>query len=111
MTEPDNSKTNFAGTYFDRDSVLRLARLANIFAWTLLIYYAAQAGMALTIFILQLLRGLMVLPGFTDYAQQILWILQPAIPGLWYFIGIQAIGKILLIFMDMEDNTRRAARK
>ncbi len=52
MTEPDNSKTNFAGTYFDRDSVLRLARLANIFAWTLLIYYAAQAGMALTIFIL-----------------------------------------------------------
>ena len=110
MTESDNSKTNFAGTYFDRDSVLRLARLANIFAWASLIYYAAQTLMALITFILQLVRGLMPLPGFTDYAQQFLWIFQPALPGLWNFIGLQAVGKVLLIFMDMEDNTRRAAR-
>ena len=110
MTEPDNSKTNFAGTYFDRDSVLRLARLASIFAWASLIYYAAQAVMSLTVFTLQLARGFIVLPGFTDFAQQILWMLQPALPGLWNFIGLQAVGKILLIFMDMEDNTRRAAR-
>jgi hypothetical protein len=110
MTESDNSKTNFAGTYFDRDSVLRLARLADIFAWALLIYYVAQAVVTLTIFSLQLARGLMVLPGFTDFAQQFLWLFQPALPGLWNFIGLQAVGKILLIFMDMEDNTRRAAR-
>ena len=110
MTEPDNSKTNFAGTYFDRDSVLRLARLASIFAWASLIYYAAQAVISLTVFTLQLARGFIVLPGFTDFAQQILWMLQPALPGLWNFIGLQAVGKILLIFMDMEDNTRRAAR-
>jgi hypothetical protein len=57
-----------------------------------------------------LLRGLTILPGFTDVAQQILWLLQPGLPGLWNFIGIQAVGKLLLIFMDMEDNTRRAAR-
>jgi len=110
MTESDYSKTNFAGTYFDRDSVLRLARLASIFAWASLIYYAAQAVMSLTVFTLQLARGFIVLPGFTDFAQQILWMLQPALPGLWNFIGLQAVGKILLIFMDMEDNTRRAAR-
>ncbi len=110
MTESDNSKTNFAGTYFDRDSVLRLARMANIFAWASLIYYAAQVVVSITTFILQLSRGFIVLPGFTDLAQQILWFLQPAVPGLWNFIGLQAVGKILLIFMDMEDNTRRAAR-
>jgi hypothetical protein len=110
MAESDNSKTNFAGTYFNRDSVLRVARLADIFAWAALIYYAAQAVVALTIFVLQLARGLMVLPGVTDYIQQFLWIFQPALPGLWNFIGLQAVGKLLLIFMDMEDNTRRAAR-
>ena len=110
MTESNNSKTSFAGTYFDRDSILRLARLANIFAWAALIYYAAQAVVSLTIFILQLVRGLIAPPGFTDFAQQIIWALQPAVPGLWNFIGLQAVGKILLIFMDMEDNTRRAAR-
>lgn len=111
MTEStDKPKTNFAGVYFDRDSVLRLARLADIFAWIALIYYAGQAVVALTVFTLQIVRGMMVLPGFTDFAQQFIWTLQPAIPGLWNFIGLQAVGKVLLIFMDMEDNTRRAAR-
>jgi hypothetical protein len=111
MTElNDNSKTNFAGTYFDRDSVLRLARLADIFAWIALAYYAVQVVLSLTTFFLQIARGFIVLPGFTDVVQQIVWFLQPALPGLWNFVGLQAVGKILLIFMDMEDNTRRAAR-
>ena len=110
MSESNESKTNFAGTYFDRDSVLRLARLADIFAWASLIYYAAQALVTLTTFVLQLARGLIALPGFTDFAQQFIWMFQPVLPGLWNFIGLQAVGKVLLIFMDMEDNTRRAAR-
>jgi hypothetical protein len=112
MTESnDKPRTNFAGTYFDRDSVLRLARLADIFAWAMLLYYVAQAALSLTIFILQVARGLIVIPGPTDFFQQFLWLFQPALPGLWNFIGLQAVGKVLLIFMDMEDNTRRAARK
>jgi hypothetical protein len=111
MTESnDRSRTNFAGVYFDRDSVLRLARLADILAWVVLIYYAGQAALSLTIFILQLARGLTVLPGLTDFFQQMVWMFQPVIPAVWNFIGLQAVGKILLIFMDMEDNTRRATR-
>lgn len=110
MTQ-SNEKTNFPATYFERDSILRLARLANIFAWSALIYYVAQVVISLTVFILQLTRGLVVLGGFTDFAQQLIWYLQPALPGLWNFIGLQAVGKIMLIFMDIEDNTRRIARK
>lgn len=111
MTESNESKTNFAGTYFERDSILRIAKLANVFAWVTLFFYAAQVLLSVTIFILQIIRGTIYIPGFTDIAQQILWFFQPALPGLWYFIGIQGIGKLLLIFMDIEDNTRRAARK
>lgn len=111
MTESNESKTNFPGTYFERDSILRVANLANIFAWITLVYYVAQVLLSITVFILQMVRGTIYIGGFTDVAQQILWFLQPSLPGLWYFIGIQAIGKILLIFMDIEDNTRRAARK
>lgn len=110
MTD-QNEKTNFAGTYFNRDSILRLARLADIFAWITLVYYAAQIFMSALIFILQIARGLVVLGGPTDYAQQFIWLLQPFVPGLLYFIGIQAIGHALLILMDIEDNLRRAARK
>ena len=110
MTET-NEKTNFPATYFERDSILRIASLANIFAWSALIYYAVQVGVSLTVFTLQLTRGIVVLGGFTDFTQQLIWYLQPALPGLWNFIGLQAVGKLLLIFMDIEDNTRRAARK
>jgi hypothetical protein len=110
MTESEDSKTNFAGTYFERDSILRIARLASIFAWIALIYYLAQVVLPVVTFFLELARGFIVLPGLTDLVQQFLWFFQPAIPGLWNFIGLQAVGKILLIFMDMEDNTRRAAR-
>ena len=106
----ENEKTNFAGVYFERDSILRLARLADIFAWISLAYYAAQAGFAVVIYILQYARGLSAPAGFTDIAQQLIWAFQPVVPGLLYFIGIQAIGKFLLILMDMEDNLRRAAR-
>lgn len=111
MTESNESKTNFPGTYFERDSILRIANLANIFAWITLAYYVAQVLLSITVFILQMVRGTIYIGGFTDIAQQFLWFFQPFMPGLWYFVGIQAIGKILLIFMDIEDNTRRAARK
>ena len=112
MTEPnENPRNKFAGVYFDRDSVLRLARLADIFAWIALIYYLGQGVISVTVLTLQIARGLMVFPGLTDYAQQFSWTLQPLIPGLWNFVGLQAVGKILLIFMDMEDNTRRAASR
>lgn len=108
MTE--NKKTNFAGTYFDRDSILRLARLADIFAWIALAYYVLQAVIPITVFILQFTRGFSAPAGFTDIAQQLIWMLQPIVPGLLNFLGIQAIGKFLLILMDMEDDLRRAAR-
>jgi hypothetical protein len=113
MTESNETKTNtnFAGTYFERDSILRIANLANIFAWGTLFFYTAQVLLSLAVFILQIMRGLIAMGGITDVVQQVLWIFQPFMPGLWYFIGIQGIGKLLLIFMDIEDNTRRAARK
>jgi hypothetical protein len=37
--------------------------------------------------------------------------LQQPIPGILYFFSLQGISRILLIMLDMEDNTRRAARK
>jgi hypothetical protein len=38
------------------------------------------------------------------------YLLQP-IPGVLYFFALQAISKILLILLDVEDNTRRGARQ
>jgi hypothetical protein len=110
MTETNQPKTNFAGTYFDRDSILKLAKFANISAWAILGFSILQIGLSVGIFTLQIIRGLYTPMGFTDVFQQVVWFFQPITPGLLYFVGIQAIGKALLIFMDVEDNLRRIAR-
>jgi hypothetical protein len=100
----------FLGTYFNRDSVLKLSRLAVIFSWIVVAVYVGQLALSVLVYILQLARGQVYALGFTDYAQQILNIVEQPFRGAVYFVALQALSKILLIFMDVEDNTRRAAR-
>ncbi len=56
------------------------------------------------------MRGLIIGMGLTDNLQNILYILERPLHGMLYFAGMQAASKGLLIFLDVEDNTRRAAR-
>jgi hypothetical protein len=108
MTE---EKRPFLGTYFDREGVLRMARIIAILSWIVAAIYALDVVVGLGVFILQYLRGFMVGMGFTDMLQQILYILERPLHGILYFAAMQAVSKGLLILLDMEDNTRRAARK
>ena len=102
--------TGFLGTYFDRDSVLSLAKLSVFFSWVVVLVYGSQFGLGVLVYVLQLVRGQIYALGPTDYAQQILFIVEQPFRGVVYFIALQAMGKILMIFLDIEDNTRRAAR-
>ncbi len=109
----DLREAGFLGTYFDRDSVLRLSRWADVIAWIVLTVYLLSWLVSFLFFLGQYFTGLYIDKGatflnvfslFTPYLQQ-------PLPGLFYFFGLQAVSKGLLIFLDMEDNTRRAARK
>ena len=111
MAESQNKEAGFMGTYFDRSTVLRIVRVAEISSWVVLVVYSAQLLVSATVLTLQYVRGLMQWAGFTDIAQQILFVLEQPFRGIVYFVGLQAIAKILLMFMDIEENTRRAARK
>jgi hypothetical protein len=108
MTEPE--KTNFAGTYFDKDTIVRLARFLKIASWIVAGVYIYQFAVSMLIFILQLYRHLVYIGGPTDVLLQILWLVQPTLAGLIFFAALQAIAQGLLILLDIEDNTRRAAR-
>ena len=57
MTESNEKQTAFFGTYFDRDVVLRLAKMANIAAWIALIFYVGQIVFSIGVYILQISRG------------------------------------------------------
>jgi hypothetical protein len=59
---------------------------------------------------LQAARGFMVGMGPTDLAQNVLYIVERPLHGVLYFALLQALSKGLLILLDMEENTRRAAR-
>jgi hypothetical protein len=108
MTESE--KINFAGTYFDRDTVLRLVRFLKLASWIVAGVYIYQIVVNLAVFILQLIRHLVYLGGPTDFMLQLLWQIQPSLAGLIFFVSLQAMAQVLLILLDIEDNTRRAAR-
>lgn len=114
MTESNEKQGKFFGAYVDRDVVLRLSRWAEGTAWVVLTIYTLTWLSSVVLFVTQLMAGLYFAKGsesflttfslFTPYLQQFF-------PGIIYFFSLQAIAKILLIFLDVEDNTRRAARK
>ncbi len=106
-----DAKERFLGTYFDRDAVMRMARVIAILSWIVAGIYLLDVVVGLGVFILQYLRGFMVGMGFTDILQNVLYILERPLHGMLYFAAMQAISRGLLILLDVEDNTRRAARK
>ena len=106
----ERSSSGFLGPYFDRDSVLKLSSIAIIFSWIVLVVYAAQFALSVLVYVLQVIRGQIYGLGPTDYAQQLLWLVEPPFRGVVYFVALQGLSKIMLMFMDIEDNTRRAAR-
>jgi hypothetical protein len=114
MTETKESPVRFLGTYFDRDTVLKVARWAQILAWVGAGIYLITWLASCAQFALQFSSGafydkgmtLNPLDMFSNYSS---YLLMP-LPGVLYFFSLQGIAHGLLIFMDVEDNTRRAAR-
>ena len=108
MTE---SREKFLGTYFDPDAVLKMARLLEILSWVVAAIYLFDVVLSLGIFFLQYMRGIMGPMGFTDVAQNLLFIFERPLHGVLYFGAMQAVSKGLLIMLDVEENTRRTAKK
>ena len=111
MDENQQKEASFLGTYFDRSVVMKVVRTAEISSWVVLAVYGLQFLLSVGVLVLSAVRGFAMWGGFTDKFQQILFVLEQPFRGVVYFVGLQAIAKILLMFMDIEQNTRRAARK
>lgn len=112
MSENQESPTRFAGTYFDRDIVLTVGHWALILSWVIAAIYLVTWLASLGQFLVQFTNGLFFSKGMTifDTINMIsTYLLQPA-QGVIYFFALQGIGHGLHILMDIEDNTRRAAK-
>lgn len=98
--------TQYSGTYFDKDSVLRLERWTRVIAWAVLGGYIVDAGYSAY----QALSNAAI-NGYTVDPYFAVGTLIHIIQGAMVFALLQVIAKCMLILMDIEDNTRRAARK
>jgi hypothetical protein len=105
-----NKRENFLGTYFNKDAVLKLVSAARVFAWIVAVFYLVQWLVQFGTWLLQWGRGFWTGMGFTDLAQAMLYQLEPPLRGLVYFVVLQGVAQALLMFMDIEDNTRRGAK-
>ncbi len=112
MKESTEKRTSFLATYFDRDAVIKTSHTAGIFAWITLGIYLFTSLVSFMQFMIQFSTGVFFQKGmsivdlagfFTPYLTQFM-------PGLIYFIGLKFAQYALLILLDVEDNTRRAAR-
>jgi hypothetical protein len=112
MSESNEKQASFLGTYFDRDGVLRLSRWADVIAWIVLTIYVLSWLFSMLLYFGQYFNGMFMDKGatFLNTINMFAPFFREPLPGVFYFFGLQAISKGLLIFLDMEDNTRRAAR-
>ena len=110
--ERDLRPAGFLGTYFDRDGILRLSRWADVIAWIVLTIYLVYGLSSLLSFLGAFFGGLGGDKGgnFLSTIGVLSSQLLLPLPGVFFFFGLQAVSKGLLIFLDIEDNTRRAAR-
>ena len=112
MTKQLENKTGFWGTYFEHDAVIKLARFANILGWFLLGFYVYMALVSLGQYLAFIVPNAAVLENLTFF--DLLSIpnsyIQQLAPGLVYFVVLKTVQHVLLILLDVEDNSRRAAR-
>ena len=113
MDQSKAERTGFLGTYFDRDVSLRVARWASILAWVILAMYAYTTLVSIGQQISLLMSGAISYEGLTIFDRMSIPTLQISqlIPGLVYFVTLKVAQQVLLILLDVEDNSRRAARK
>jgi hypothetical protein len=106
----EEKRGNYLGTYFSKETILRLVAIAKVFSWIVAGIYACQLLIQFVANILSISRGFWMGMGYTDIALSFVLLLEQPLRGVVYFIVLQTVAQALLLFMDMEDNTRRAAR-
>lgn len=100
-------RKHFLGTYFDRSLVLKLSGWANMLAWAILVSYIIETAYNTFFPIYQ-----NYLSGY-EYGLDAIFMLFQLIrvfQGAMLFVILRGFGQLLLMVMEIEENTRAANR-
>jgi hypothetical protein len=107
----DNMHSKFRGTYFIHENILRLSLIARIMAWLVLGAFIIEWLYPISILFYQNLIAPtpldMKAPGIVQ--SLLINLSNPFIGGVMFII-LQVVGQMLLILLDMEDNSRQILR-
>jgi TRAP-type C4-dicarboxylate transport system permease small subunit len=106
MTENQSSHSKFTGTYFNKDATFKLSRAANVLSWLILAAYILEWGYTQWQSVYNAMLG-----GYPIDINYLFFSLPRILQGIMLLIILQAVAKVLLILLDIEDNTRRSARR
>ena len=101
-----SKRETFFGTFYNKNTIIRISKIAELFAWVILIFYATQFIFQMGMLFSQVARGFWIGLSFIDVAQNILWLLEQPLRGLVYFVVLLGVAQIILMIMDIENNTR-----
>jgi len=106
------NRESFLGAYFDKDAILKVSRWAGILAWVVLGIYLFTSVVSLIQFLSQLFAGIFFQKGMSifDFMSFFTPYLLLPLPGVMYFFGLRFVQHTLLIFLEVEENTRNFAR-
>ena len=99
-------KAVFFGTYFERDAVLRWALLSRILGWVIFAIYILQYAYDTGMNLFNAFRSGYPLDWF-----YLIFNMGKPFQGMMLLVVLHLLAFALQILLDIEDNTRRAARK
>jgi hypothetical protein len=103
---PKPDKKVFYGTYFDRDMILRWVGWTRVIAWAIFAIYVLQYSYDTGMTIYNSLMG-----GYPMDLFYFIFNIARPFQGAMILVILHLLSGGLLILLDIEDNTRRAARK
>ncbi len=109
--ERQGRHSGFLGTYFDKETVMKVSKASMVLAWVVLGVYGVQLVTSLVTDVIQIRNGFWVGLSLADGIQNFLYSIEQPLHGVVYFFALLGIAQLLLIFLDVEDNTRRAVRQ
>jgi hypothetical protein len=105
MGEINEKHTDFAGTYFDRDAVLRLSKISVVLGWIIFLYNVFQWLFMVWQNVSGALQG-----GYPIDYSFLIFNMTQLLQGAMLLVFLLIGSRLLLIFLDIEDNSRRTAR-
>lgn len=81
---------NFLGTYFSKDTILRLASVARLLSWVVLAIYALLWLIQALAMGQQIARGFWTGMGFTDVVQNVLYLFEQPLRG-WFILSFYKV--------------------